>query len=323
MLAAARLLRRGRRGADPEAGAALAASTARPAARSPACAPRRRRARRRRRQRRRHLGREVGGAGRRRPCRCCPRRGFILVTQPLPPLVRHKVYAAEYVANVASDERGLETSRSWRAPAPAPCSSAPAGSASGSSGRCRSESSGGSPRRPSGCSPSSPTCACSRTYPGFRPYCPDHLPVIGPDPRVARAAARLRPRGRRHRARAGHGAPRDAGDHGPARRRPARALPAAGCGGRRSAAVRRGAPSGDVYGAQGRRKTRSVAAALWAGGAFLAQDQRRRPAARPVLRIGACQDCLVTVDGVGGVRACVAPVHAGTSITTGGGAARG
>ena len=39
--------------------------------------------------------------------------------------------------------------------------------------------------------------------------------------------------------------------------------------------------------------------------------------------IGACQDCLVTVDGVGGVRACVAPVHAGTSITTGGGAARG
>ena len=23
-----------------------------------------------------------------------------------------------------------------------------------------------------------------RTYRGFRPYCPDHLPVIGPDPRV-------------------------------------------------------------------------------------------------------------------------------------------
>jgi glycine/D-amino acid oxidase-like deaminating enzyme len=23
-----------------------------------------------------------------------------------------------------------------------------------------------------------------RTYGGFRPYCPDHLPVIGPDPRV-------------------------------------------------------------------------------------------------------------------------------------------
>jgi glycine/D-amino acid oxidase-like deaminating enzyme len=23
-----------------------------------------------------------------------------------------------------------------------------------------------------------------RSYLGFRPYCPDHLPVIGPDPRV-------------------------------------------------------------------------------------------------------------------------------------------
>jgi len=23
-----------------------------------------------------------------------------------------------------------------------------------------------------------------RAYRGFRPYCPDHLPVIGPDPRV-------------------------------------------------------------------------------------------------------------------------------------------
>ena len=39
-----------------------------------------------------------------------PRRGFILVTEPLPPVVRHKVYAADYVANVASDNAGLETS---------------------------------------------------------------------------------------------------------------------------------------------------------------------------------------------------------------------
>jgi predicted molibdopterin-dependent oxidoreductase YjgC len=32
--------------------------------------------------------------------------------------------------------------------------------------------------------------------------------------------------------------------------------------------------------------------------------------------IGACQDCLVTVDGVTGVRACLAPAREGTSITT-------
>jgi aerobic-type carbon monoxide dehydrogenase small subunit (CoxS/CutS family) len=37
--------------------------------------------------------------------------------------------------------------------------------------------------------------------------------------------------------------------------------------------------------------------------------------------IGACLDCLVTVDGVGGVRACVAPAVPGAEIRTDGGAA--
>jgi aerobic-type carbon monoxide dehydrogenase small subunit (CoxS/CutS family) len=34
--------------------------------------------------------------------------------------------------------------------------------------------------------------------------------------------------------------------------------------------------------------------------------------------IGACQDCLVTVDGTAGVRACLAPAAAGSAITTSG-----
>ncbi len=33
-----------------------------------------------------------------------PRRGFVLVTEPLPRVVRHKVYSADYVSNVASDD---------------------------------------------------------------------------------------------------------------------------------------------------------------------------------------------------------------------------
>jgi predicted molibdopterin-dependent oxidoreductase YjgC len=37
--------------------------------------------------------------------------------------------------------------------------------------------------------------------------------------------------------------------------------------------------------------------------------------------IGACQDCLVTVDGVDGVRACVAPAVVGAEIRTSEGAA--
>ena len=36
--------------------------------------------------------------------------------------------------------------------------------------------------------------------------------------------------------------------------------------------------------------------------------------------IGACQDCLVTVDGVDGVRACVAPAAVGAEIRTSDGA---
>jgi predicted molibdopterin-dependent oxidoreductase YjgC len=32
--------------------------------------------------------------------------------------------------------------------------------------------------------------------------------------------------------------------------------------------------------------------------------------------IGACQDCLVTVDGTAGVRACLAPVAPGTAVST-------
>ena len=39
-----------------------------------------------------------------------PRRGFVLVTEPLPRVVRHKVYAADYVADVASDSAALQTS---------------------------------------------------------------------------------------------------------------------------------------------------------------------------------------------------------------------
>ncbi|HSN07003.1 MAG TPA: 2Fe-2S iron-sulfur cluster-binding protein [Candidatus Angelobacter sp.] len=39
--------------------------------------------------------------------------------------------------------------------------------------------------------------------------------------------------------------------------------------------------------------------------------------------IGACQDCVVVVDGVGGVRACLAPAEPGARVTTGDGAAHG
>src|SRR5207247_2036221 len=39
-----------------------------------------------------------------------PRRGFVMVTEPLPPMVHHKVYAAEYIDNVGSSDAGLQGS---------------------------------------------------------------------------------------------------------------------------------------------------------------------------------------------------------------------
>jgi len=47
--------------------------------------------------------------------------------------------------------------------------------------------------------------------------------------------------------------------------------------------------------------------------------RRTRDGGRPrglFCGVGSCQDCLLTVDGVAGVRACVAPVVPGTDITT-------
>jgi D-hydroxyproline dehydrogenase subunit beta len=113
-----------------------------------------------------------------------PRRGVILVTQPLPPLVRHKVYAAEYVADVASDDAGLESS--------AVVEGTRAGTILVGASRERVGFERGTPlpvvRRLAAQAvrlfPVLADVALLRSYAGFRPYCPDHLPVIGPDPRA-------------------------------------------------------------------------------------------------------------------------------------------
>jgi glycine/D-amino acid oxidase-like deaminating enzyme len=113
-----------------------------------------------------------------------PRRGVILVTQPLPPLVRHKVYAAEYVADVASDDAGLESS--------AVVEGTRAGTVLIGASRERVGFERGMPlpvvRRLAAQAvrlfPVLADVALLRSYAGFRPYCPDHLPVLGPDPRA-------------------------------------------------------------------------------------------------------------------------------------------
>jgi D-hydroxyproline dehydrogenase subunit beta len=113
-----------------------------------------------------------------------PRRGFILVTEPLPVLVRHKVYAAEYVANVASSASDLQTS--------AVVEGTRGGTILIGASRERvgfdtTFALAVLARLASQAVDLFPILSgvhAIRTYVGFRPYSPDHLPIIGRDPRV-------------------------------------------------------------------------------------------------------------------------------------------
>ncbi len=127
-------------------------------------------------------GEVAGMAGVRLPIE--PRRGFILVTEPLPPIVRHKVYASAYVANVASDASDLQSSAVVE------------GTRSGTILIGASRERVGFDRtlalpvlrrlaaQAVALFPVLAGAHAIRAYRGFRPYSPDHLPVIGPDARV-------------------------------------------------------------------------------------------------------------------------------------------
>ncbi|WP_443042314.1 NAD(P)/FAD-dependent oxidoreductase [Streptomyces sp. B21-105] len=113
-----------------------------------------------------------------------PRRGFVLVTEPLPPRVRHKVYAADYVADVASDSAALQTSPVVEGTAAGPVL---IGASRERVGFDRSFSLPVVRALAAGATrlfPFLEHVRAMRTYLGFRPYLPDHLPAIGPDPRA-------------------------------------------------------------------------------------------------------------------------------------------
>lgn len=113
-----------------------------------------------------------------------PRRGYVLVTEPLPPMVHHKVYAAEYVDNVGSSDESLQASPVVEG--------TPAGTILIGSSRERvgfDDTVSPQALRTVAANaielfPFLAGVKMLRFYHGFRPYCPDHLPVIGPDPRA-------------------------------------------------------------------------------------------------------------------------------------------
>jgi glycine/D-amino acid oxidase-like deaminating enzyme len=114
-----------------------------------------------------------------------PRRGFVLVTEPLPRRIRHKVYAADYVADVASDSAALQTSPVVEGTAAGPVL---IGASRERVGFDRSFSLPAVRALAAGATRLFPFLAdvrAMRSYLGFRPYMPDHLPAVGPDPRAA------------------------------------------------------------------------------------------------------------------------------------------
>ncbi|WP_425444606.1 NAD(P)/FAD-dependent oxidoreductase [Streptomyces phaeoluteigriseus] len=113
-----------------------------------------------------------------------PRRGFVVVTEPLPRRVRHKVYSADYVADVASDSATLQTSPVVEGTAAGPVL---IGASRERVGFDRSFSLPVVRALAAGATrlfPFLEHVRAMRAYVGFRPYLPDHLPAIGPDPRA-------------------------------------------------------------------------------------------------------------------------------------------
>ncbi|WP_371676187.1 NAD(P)/FAD-dependent oxidoreductase [Streptomyces sp. NBC_01276] len=113
-----------------------------------------------------------------------PRRGFVLVTEPLPRVVRHKVYAADYIADVASDSAALQSSAVVEGTPSGPVLIGATRERVGFDRTLSTEALRRLARQAAALFPVLADTRVLRTYHGFRPYLPDHLPAIGPDPRV-------------------------------------------------------------------------------------------------------------------------------------------
>ncbi|MEU4641476.1 FAD-binding oxidoreductase [Micromonospora sp. NPDC023814] len=114
-----------------------------------------------------------------------PRRGFVLVTQPMPDrTIRHKVYASEYVGDVGSSDAALQTSPVVEGTASGTILIGASRERVGFDRTVSATAIGTLAAKAIALFPMLRQVRAMRTYLGFRPYCPDHLPVIGPDPRA-------------------------------------------------------------------------------------------------------------------------------------------
>ena len=113
-----------------------------------------------------------------------PRRGYVMVTEPMPPRVFHKVYAAEYIDDVGTSDASLQASPVVES---TPAGSILLGSSReqvGFSDRLSREALRRIARNAAQLFPFLADARVLRHYHGFRPYSPDHVPAIGADSRA-------------------------------------------------------------------------------------------------------------------------------------------
>ncbi|MFD9964564.1 NAD(P)/FAD-dependent oxidoreductase [Amycolatopsis sp. NPDC058986] len=119
------------------------------------------------------------------PIAVLPRRGMVLVTAPLPPgTIRHKVYDADYVGAVASGDADLQTSTVVESTRAGTVLIGSSRQRAGFDETVRFDVLRELARKAAALFPVLANVPVMRAYGGFRPYAPDHLPVIGEDPRL-------------------------------------------------------------------------------------------------------------------------------------------
>jgi D-hydroxyproline dehydrogenase subunit beta len=110
-----------------------------------------------------------------------PRKGFILVTEPTKKYIFHKVYDSDYVANVASSDADLQTSTVVEGTRSGTILVGASRERVGFDGSMNYQILRTLAAQATSLFPVLRDIQLLRAYRGFRPYAPDHLPVIGED----------------------------------------------------------------------------------------------------------------------------------------------
>lgn len=113
-----------------------------------------------------------------------PRRGMVLVTTRMPHRVFHKVYDGDYFGATQSADAALQTSSVIESTQGGTVLIGSSREQVGFDDRLRVEVLRELAGKAMRVFPFLADASIMRTYGGFRPYVPDHLPVIGPDPRM-------------------------------------------------------------------------------------------------------------------------------------------